>query len=121
MIVQLGVIITGIIVFLTLLIFIYYEEKFEEENAPQTLAAIKQSYQETKNHYLNAKRLHVSGQLPFVEITNTSAAAEDTQRLFEKLQTETTDASLLREGNKYVIDAHAFANKAKATFSYINN
>lgn len=121
MIVQLGVIITGIIVFITLLIFIYYEENFEEETASQTLSAIKQSYQETKNHYLNAKRLHVSGQLPFVEITNTDAAAQDTQTHFQTLQTETIDASMLREGNKYVMEARQLANKAKANFSYLNN
>lgn len=123
MIVQLGVIITGIIIFMTLLIFIYYEERFEgtsNELALQTINDIKQSFEETRNHYLNAKRLYVSYQQPLVEIVNTEKAAENTQDLFNKLQQQTTDAVLLREGNMYVKQAVDLSNKAKASFTYIN-
>ena len=59
--------------------------------------------------------------MPLIEITNTEAAALDTQTHFNTLQTQTVDASMLQKGNRYVVEAMKLAEKAKSNFAYINN
>lgn len=129
MIIVVGIIITGIIIFISFLIYIYYAT---EEFTPKKQETINQSPQillhkvrtavsETNNHYLNARRIYVSGQIPIIEIQNTETSAKDAEMYNFQLQKATKDRAILTEGNELVAEAVELSTKAKSNFAYINN
>ena len=130
MIIVVGIIITGIIVFVSFLIYIYYasetftpktQEIGKQIPPEQLLDKIRKAHGETNNHYLNARRIYVSGQVPIIEIKNTETSAKEVELYNFQLQKATKKKELLVEGDRLVAEAIELSDKAKSNFAYINN
>jgi hypothetical protein len=130
MIVVVGIIITGVIVFVSFLIYIYYasetftptaKEIGKQVPPEQLLDKIRKAHGETNNHYLNARRIYVSGQVPIIEIKNTETSAKEAELYNFQLQQATKQKELLVEGDHLVAAAMELSEKAKSNFAYINN